>query len=74
MNIFHYKDVDDWLHENEGFSLRIERVPPEAVPWAKTAWQLGDASAARYIRIVEMPVLMAITAFLTWGFTRAFGC
>jgi hypothetical protein len=40
-----YKTIDDWLYENEGFMLRIERVPPEALEWIKVAWELGRKSA-----------------------------
>lgn len=44
-----YDTVDDWLHEVESYSLRAERVPPEALPYIREAWRLGEEKAAAEI-------------------------
>lgn len=33
--------VDEWLGENEGFSLRAERIPDGALPWLYEAARVG---------------------------------
>lgn len=33
--------VSKWLGESEGFAIRQERVPPEAMAWVETAWALA---------------------------------
>lgn len=35
--------VDDWLNENEGYSLRRERIPTHYVPWLHEAAKIGAA-------------------------------
>jgi hypothetical protein len=35
--------VDDWLNENEGFSLRRERMPEDSLPWLYEAAKIGAA-------------------------------
>lgn len=34
-------DVSAWLDEFEGYAIRRERVPAEALPWIETAWALS---------------------------------
>lgn len=41
-----YKDVWDWLHEMEGYSARIERLPTLALSWVIEAWKLGAVSVS----------------------------
>lgn len=47
-----YLNVDEWLGEIENFSLRAERIPVEAIPWVKTAWQLATRTARVQERIL----------------------
>lgn len=36
---------DDWLGEMEGFSVRAERIPAEALEWARAAWDTSRAAS-----------------------------
>jgi hypothetical protein len=36
-----YKNIDEWLDETEGFGIRRERIPEDALPWLQTAWELA---------------------------------
>lgn len=45
-----YASVEDWLKEAEGYSLRAERLPPDARPWVETAWQLATERCEDIVR------------------------
>lgn len=50
-----YETINDWLDEQEGYGLRAERLPPEALEWVEEAWRLGEISMReRAARTVEM--------------------
>jgi hypothetical protein len=51
-----YKDIDEWLGEIENFSLRVERIPEEAIPWVKVAWEEATKSARVQQKILETEI------------------
>ena len=56
-----YRTLEDWLGEVEGYGVRQERMPSEALPWIKTAWELATkAERERCVSIVEQPAISGV--------------
>ena len=55
-----YAKIEDWLHETEGFGLRLERIPEGAMEWIALAWQFG--AEAENEACAEIAALIAAKA------------
>jgi hypothetical protein len=48
-----YPTLESWLDEVEGFAVRRERLPPEALEWVEAAWYLALYAGIEKGRLME---------------------
>ena len=49
-----FPTLESWLDEPEGYAIRRERVPPDAMVWIEAAWHLGFWAGAAKGREIEL--------------------
>jgi len=54
---YKYDTFEDWHEELEGFSLRAERIPKEAVSWVKAAFESAREKNPPFEGFVALPVI-----------------
>lgn len=54
---YKYDTFEDWYEELEGFSLRAERIPKEAVSWVKAAFESAREKKLPFEGFVALPFI-----------------